>query len=66
MNPGDILKLVGGIVIFTSATLSWYRAMNDENMDKSDMFLGGYLIEYPFYTISLIIGIVIYLLGKAL
>ena len=37
---GDILKLVGGIVIFISAILSWYRAMNDEDINKSDMFWG--------------------------
>lgn len=63
-NLGIILIVIGIITISVSALLSWYRGMNDENIDKSDMFWGWYLIEYPIYTLSLIIGIVLFLLGK--
>lgn len=63
-NLGIILIVIGIITISVSGLLSWYRGMNDENIDKSDMFWGWYLIEYPIYTLSLIIGIVLFLLGK--
>jgi len=63
-NLGTILTIIGIITISVSGLLSWYRGMNDENIDKSDMFWGWYLIEYPTYTLSLIIGVVLFLLGK--
>ena len=63
---GNVLTVIGIIIILVSCLLSWYRGMNDEDLDKSDMFWGWYLIEYPIYTLSLIIGIVLFLLGKLL
>ena len=63
---GTVLTVIGIIIILVSCLLSWYRGMNDEDMDKSDMLWGWYLIEYPIYTLSLIIGIVLFLLGKLL
>lgn len=60
---GDILKIVGLIICFVSAILSWNRAMTDDNMEKSDIYWGRYIIEYEGYTKLLVLGILLLIIG---
>lgn len=60
---GDVLKVIGVIICIVSTVLSRNRAMDDDNMDKSDVYWGRYIIEYEDYTKLLILGIVVLVIG---
>lgn len=60
---GDILKVIGLIICIISAIMSWNRAMTDDNMEKSDIYWGRYLIEYEGFTKLLILGILLLFIG---
>ncbi len=60
---GIVFTIVGAILFFGSYFLAWYKGMNDDDMDKSDMYWGRYLVQYPVYLILLLVGAALLGLG---
>ena len=59
-----ILQIVGLLIMAVTGILSWNRARNDDDIDKDDIFWHKYLFAYPVYTILMIVGAIIFVIGK--
>lgn len=50
---------VGAITALVSFILVYFKALDDEDVDKEDMVWGGYLFYYPLHTVLIIAGILL-------
>ena len=63
-NVSDIMVIVGLVMMAISGILSWNRARTDDNLDKEDILWHKYIFAYPGYTILIIVGAIIFGIGK--
>lgn len=61
-----ILITIGVILIAISSFISWFKALNDKDVDKLAMVMGFYIFKYPKLLILAIIGLILILIGSNL
>ena len=60
---GTIFTVIGAVLFFGAAGIAWSKGMNDDDLDKFDMYWGRYLVQYPVYLILLLVGAALLGLG---
>jgi uncharacterized membrane protein YidH (DUF202 family) len=63
-NVSEILEIVGLLIVAIAGILSWNRARNDDNIDKDDILWHKYIFAYPGYTVLMIVGAIVFGIGK--
>lgn len=63
-NVSDVLMILGAVIMSVAGILAWNRARNDDNIDKEDILWHQYIFEYPIYTLLMIVGALLFGVGK--
>lgn len=59
MIIGKILQIVGALTALVSFVLAYFKALDDDDVDKEDMVWGKYLAYYPLHTVLIIAGVLL-------